>query len=102
MLNLPSPSSLEGQSSAMVACKLLELEMLELREALNGEHRHLVLDEVCDVIFRAREVAASLGITESMLDEYTALKNCVRTRVGKNKSMELHIAQGIISSSIEL
>lgn len=86
------------QQSALVECKLLELEVSELREALESERKHLVLDEVVNVIYRARAIASAFGLTESVLDEYATMKGAIRSRIGKSKAMELYIARGVTAA----
>lgn len=74
---------------------LLHAEQVELEEAVVLEERHLVLDEVVDVIYRARQVAAAFGITAGMLERYAEYKGALRAVHRKDKELEHYIAFGI-------
>lgn len=73
-------------------------EVTELLEALSTSDAAAILDEVVDVIYRAREVAGVYGVTVEMIDDYAFLKHKLRSRLGKDKHMEAHVALGVVAS----
>lgn len=80
-----------------IASKLLQAEVLELVEAVNEQDVAAVLDEVTDVIFRARQLASDFGLDCRVLDQYAEYKGRLRRSGGKDKTLELTICKGLLT-----
>lgn len=95
MMNVAQSNPL---NTALIELRLLQAEVAELVEAVNSGAQHDVLDEVADVLYRARAVAVGAGISVEMLDEYSRFKSKLRSHVGKDKNLEECVARGIIAA----
>lgn len=95
----PTESAVDRLSTAL---DYLKAEFNELVDAAAGGSAHEVLDEVADVLFRARELAQLFGITTEMLSTYCEHKGRIRSYLVRNKSLELYIARGIINEAQQL
>lgn len=86
-----------SQFVGAIASKLLQAEVLELIEAVDEQDIAAVLDEVTDVIFRARQLANEFGLDCRVLDQYAEYKGRLRRSVGKDKVLELTICKGLLA-----
>lgn len=85
-------------NTALLELRLLQAEVAELVEAVNSGAQHDILDEVVDVLYRARAVAVGAGVSVKMLDEYAHFKSKLRSHIGKDKSLEECVARGILAA----
>lgn len=85
-------------NTALLELRLLQAEVAELVEAVNSGAQHNVLDEVVDVLYRARAVAVGAGVSVEMLDEHAHFKTKLRSHIGKDTNLEECVARGIIAA----
>lgn len=81
----------------LVALTRLNSEVAELNLACQGGVKAEILDELVDVQFFIDRVAALYGITEHARTTYAIVKGHLRETVGKNKAVELQIAESFLN-----
>lgn len=85
-------------NTVSIELKLLQAEVGELTAAVAAGRVCDVLDEVVDVLYRARAVAVEAGLPVEALDEYGHFKSKLRAHLGKDKRLEEHVARGVVDS----
>lgn len=99
--NKAVPLPVAEPATVNVVLRLLQAEQIELEAAVDSHQRHLILDEVTDVIYRARELAFAAGLTPEMLSRYATYKGQLRAALRKDKELELYIASGVVNGPLD-
>lgn len=78
------------------ALKRLKAEVAELELAYQGGVKAELLDELVDVQFYLDKIAALHGLSDHTRRSYAVAKGHLRETIGKDKALELQIAESFL------
>lgn len=94
-----SEESLDLKLIAAIRRRLVE-ESEELHDAVIAQGRAQILDEVADVMYYLRKLAATASISEECITRYSLVRNSLREAGVRSKSLEMRLAAELVDETI--
>lgn len=94
-----SEESLDLKLIAAIRRRLAE-ESEELHNAVIAQDRAQILDEVVDVMYYLRRLAATASISEECITRYSLVKSSLREAGMRSKSLEMRLAAELVDETI--